>query len=715
VATSLMTGCGGGGGTEPDAAASATATSSGARTVAPAISDKSAPVGTLLSTLLIRARGSMAGNIGPRMDVRLNGVTVATIEVRAAEPQDYTLKVDALRAGDRIDVVFTNDQQIGNEDRNLFISYISDGNLYMTPTQPGVMLDAGSGAEAFDSKNVVPGTEAMYFNGALRFVWPDATVYTPAARDTEASRFLQQASFGPTRAEIKRLSGMTFEAWIDGQMDMPATSEFVDYIQSKFDLGTDFVPPNNAKYTPDWLAQKFWAGAATGPDQLRKRVAFALHSIFVVANSDPNLYYHGRAFAAYLDNLHRNAFGNFRDLLEEVALSPAMGIYLSHIRNQKEDPATNRLPDENFARELMQLFTIGLVDLNPDGTVKLDAQGKPIESYSNADVMAMAKIFTGWSWGYDDNQLTEHNFRWGTPSANTKGTARVDIRRMKPYPGLSSTAEKRLFVGKPYALTIPAGTGASEGMRKALDTLFNHPNVGPFIGRQLIQRLVTGNPSPAYVGRVAAAFDNNGRGVRGDLGAVVRAVLLDTEARTAPASGFNKVREPVLRLAHWLRAFDARSASSEYLMATEPQGLGQRVNYMPSVFGFFRPGYVPPATMVSGDAGTAPELQIVDEATTATWINAVEVMLREGIGWFGNQRDVTASLATENALVGQEPEKLLRHLDLMLFSGRMSSALRKDIMDAIQGVPEGAIQRDLMRAKVAIFIAMTAPEYIVQR
>ena len=267
-----------------------------------------------------------------------------------------------------------------------------------------------------------------------------------------------------------------------------------------------------------------------------------------------------------------------------------MGIYLSHLRNRKENPATGLLPDENFAREVMQLFSLGLNELNLDGSPKLDAAGKPIETYSNADVMAMARVFTGWSWGFPDAQLTEQNFRWGSPGLKVATDQTIDLQRMKAYPGQHSTAEKKLFAGKPWALTIPANTAAADSLRLALNGLFNHPNVGPFIGRQLIQRLVTSYPSPACVARVASVFNNNGKGVRGDLGAVVRAILQDSEARSTPAPGFGKVREPVLRVAHWMRAFGTTSATGEYMMAWELESLSQQALAAPSVFGWFRPG-----------------------------------------------------------------------------------------------------------------------------
>ncbi len=246
--------------------------------------------------------------------------------------------------------------------------------------------------------------------------------------------------------------------------------------------------------------------------------------------------------------------------------------------------------------------------------------------------MAMAKVFTGWSWAFPDAQLTENNFRWGSPDYTAAGDTRIDLQRMKAYPGQHSTAEKRLFAGKANAVTIPAGTGAQDSLRIALDALFKHPNVGPFIGRQLIQRLVTSNPSPAYVARVAAVFNNNGQGVRGDLGAVVRAILLDAEARQTPAADFGKLREPVLRVTHWMRAFGATSATGEFMMAYELDSQSQRALHAPSVFGYFRPGYVPPNSALSATGATAPELQIVNESSTADWVNLAENMAGSGHG-----------------------------------------------------------------------------------
>jgi uncharacterized protein (DUF1800 family) len=402
--------------------------------------------------------------------------------------------------------------------------------------------------------------------------------------------------------------------------------------------------------------------------------------------------------------------------MEEMALSPVMGIYLSHLRNRKENAATGLLPDENFARELMQLFSIGLHELNPDGTAKLGANGKPIETYGNADVMALARVFTGWSWGFPDTQLTEQNFRWGSPGLKVATDQKIDLNRMKPYPGQHSTAEKRLFAGKPWASTLAANGSAEADLKQALDALFKHPNVGPFIGRQLIQRLVTSHPSPAYVARVAAAFNDNGQGVRGDLSAVLRAILLDTEARSAPAPDFGKVREPVLRVAHWMRAFGAKSVTGDYLVNWDLDSVLQPALRAPSVFGYFRPGYVPPNTRLADTGATAPEFQIVSEPTTASWVNTAETMSGTGLGWTGSARDVASTLAPQVALLSAgNLDGLVQNLNLLLFAGRMSPALRLALLEAVAGVNGSDAASHLNRARVAVFIALSSPEYLVQR
>ena len=674
------------------------------------------PVANVTRSITIRASATLAANVGALMEVRVNGVVVGVTEVRSTTPADYVVAVPQLVAGSRIDIAFINDAIVNGQDRNLFVHYVDTGSGILVPTAPGVVLDGGTGEAAFDGSNTAPGTPALYSPGSLRFTMPTVPpADTTLAAQYAASRFLQQATFGPTQADITRLTTVPFSTWVNEQMAMSAKADFVNYVQGKYDLGADYRPMGS-KYSTTWPAQRFWATAATSPDQLRKRVAFALHHIFMVSQTDSNLFSHTRAYASYLDKLNQHAFGNFRTLLEEVALSPAMGIYLSHMRNRPEDAATGRLPDENFAREVMQLFTIGLHELNSNGTPKLGSNGLPIETYDNDDVMALAKVFTGFSWAFPDTQLTEQNFRYGSPDYSAANDQRIDLLKMKPYPGQHSTAEKRLFTGTPNAVVIPAFSTAQDSVRIALDTLFKHPTVGPFIGRQLIQRLVTSHPSPAYVARVAAKFNNNGLGVRGDMAAVVRAVLLDTEARTAPAGSDGKLREPVLRVSHWMRSFGATSLSGEYMLSGELINLSERALYAPSVFGYFRPGYVPPNTAYAATGTTMPELQIVNESSTAAWVNLALSIAGSGLGWTGTTKDVTSTLEPLVSLsTAGNVDGLIERLNLLLLAGKMSPTLKLDLLDAITSVNGTTADSHRNRARVALFLTLSSPEFLVQR
>lgn len=665
--------------------------------------------------LTVRARGSLAAGVGPQMEVRIDGSVIGTVQVTNSDFGDYNFTAPTLAAGAKVDIVFTNDAVINGQDRNLYLAYVAQGAQLLMPTAGNSLYDRGAGAKAFDGLDVIAGQSTMAWGGALRLTWPAAAAAdAQLARKQDAVRFLTQATFGPTLAEVEGLAAKTYDAWLTEQMAMAVAPEYVNHVQAWFNRG-DAYRPRGASYNANRVGQKFWQSAASSPDQLRKRVAFALHQIFMVSQVDSNLWYQSRAYAAYLDLLNKHAFGNYRALLEDIALSPAMGIYLSHMRNRKEDPATGRMPDENFAREIMQLFSIGLHELNADGTAKLNGSGQPIETYTNADVMALAKVFTGWSWAFADGELTESKFRWGNPDLTSAAAdQRIDLLPMKAYPGQHSTAAKTLFAGKPWATAIPANGSAQADLKQALDTLFNHPNVGPFIGRQLIQRLVTSQPSPAYVARVAAVFNNNGSGVRGDLGAVVRAILLDSEARAVPPTGFGKLREPVLRVAQWMRALGAQSASGQYLMDWELDKVGQRAMYAPSVFGYYRPGYVPPNTDFTGRNATAPEFQIVDESTVAAWINTAEAMAGSGLGWTGSANDVAVDYTALGALASNgNVGALVDRLNLLLLGGRMSAALRQAILDTAGGVSAGT-NADAYRARAAVFLTLASPEYLSQ-
>ncbi|MBL8770983.1 MAG: DUF1800 domain-containing protein [Phenylobacterium sp.] len=518
----------------------------------------------------------------------------------------------------------------------------------------------------------------------------------------EASRFLTQATYGPTEATISQVRASGYAQWIDQQIVMPAPR---GHLAEVSDISTDV----GGLAPPDFYAS-YWRQAISSPDQLRQRMKLALSEIFVISLADSNIDVRGAA--SYYDMLGQNAFGNFRTLLEQVSLHPMMGIYLTWLGNQKEDPATGRNPDENFAREVMQLMTIGLYQLNQDGTVQVDISGRPLPTYTANDISGLAKVFTGYSY-----------FAPAPSTATFRGASRftndATIRSMIPYAAFHSTSAKS-FLG----VTIPASNTADPqgDLKIALDTLFNHPNVGPFIGKQLIQRLVTSNPSPEYVARVAAVFNNNGKGVRGDMAAVVRAILLDPEARnatTAASPNYGKVREPMIRLANWARAFNATSASGGWLIPSTSANtsLGQSPLTSPSVFNFYRPGYSPPNTRIGNAGLVAPEFQIVDEVTVAGYLNTMQSTIDAGIG---SSRDVRSSYTAEVALAN-DVNALVDRVDLLLTYGRMSSATRSRIVAAVGAITvptaAGTAQNTalLNRVKLAIFMTMASSDYLVQR
>jgi uncharacterized protein (DUF1800 family) len=523
---------------------------------------------------------------------------------------------------------------------------------------------------------------------------------------SDAARFLTQATFGATDAAISQVQTEGYAAWIAEQEAMPVSASHVAIMQARRALPGAPNPSVN-----EWYGS-FWQQAVTAPDQLRERVKFALSEIFVVSVADPNV--NELSAASFYDMLGANAFGNFRTLLEQVSLHPAMGVYLTWIANQKADTTTGRHPDQNYARESMQLMTIGLYQLNADGTQKLDGAGQPIPTYSAADIAGLADVFTGYSWFSPTPTTT--TFLGG----NRASTA--IITPMIPYPSFHATTAKT-FLG----VTIPASATSDPAgdLKIALDTLFNHPNVGPFISRQLIQRLVTSNPSPAYVGRVAAVFNNDGKGVRGNLGAVVQAILLDPDARTTSAAtadpNFGKLREPVIRMANWMRAFNAQSASGGWLETSTASNtsLAQAPLTSSSVFNFFRPGYVAPGTKTGKLGYVAPEFQIADEVSVAGYLNTMQSAITSGVG-IG--RDITVAYATEVG-IANDANALADRMNLLLLNGQMSTALRTRIVDAVNAVaiPGGTATQAqinaalLNRAKLASFMTMASAEYLAQR
>jgi len=536
----------------------------------------------------------------------------------------------------------------------------------------------------------------------------------PLPTSTDAARFLNQASFGATEAEINKVRTYGYSAWLEDQFFMPGRSHeaYINAVSASLATGQSLNDGH--------VMNTFWREAATGQDQLRRRVAFALSQIFVVSLQDATVAEFRRGVASYLDMLGRNAFGNYRQLLEDVTLHPMMGLYLSHLRNQKENPARNRVPDQNYAREVMQLLSIGLYELNPDGTLKL-VSGAPVETYDNDDIVGLSRVFTGFSWAGPDKSDTRFS-GGGTQDPNR------EVLPMQSYPKFHSTSEKRFLTA-----VIPAGATADPDgdLRIALDQIASHPNVGPFIGRQLIQRLVTSNPTPAYVARVAQAFDagrftsglwSAGTGRRGDLRATLAAILLDHEARTAARLAdptFGKVREPILRVGHWMRAFNARSASGNFLLGVTDDpatSLGQSAMRSPSVFNFYRPGYVPPNTAIATAGLVAPELQIIHETSVVGYANFMRSAVQNGLG-SGSPRDIQPNYAAELALA-DDADRLIDRVDLLLTAGRMSADTRVLIRNAVTSIAMPATNQTTARqnrVNLAVLFTLSSSDYLVQK
>jgi uncharacterized protein (DUF1800 family) len=540
----------------------------------------------------------------------------------------------------------------------------------------------------------------------------------------EAARFLTQATFGPTVESINGLldSGNDYEAWIDAQMALPQMRH-LPLLEDRFEeIGLERAPVMEAE-GEFWLrdlqrSDVWWESAVRGEDQLRQRMAYALSQILVISNVSDALFDDSRGIANYHDLLAAHSFGNYRELLKAVTLNPMMGEYLSMLRNEKANPARNIRPDENYAREIMQLFSIGLVHLNPDGSVKLDGEGQPVPTYGQDDVMELARVFTGWAQG------TAASWRQHASGGNS------EILPMKAFIDFHDSGAKTLL-----GWAIPAGQTPEQDIDSALDILFAHPNVAPFIGRQLIQRLVTSNPSPSYVARVAAIFDNNGDGVKGDLGSVVKAVLLDEEARSghlAAPDSFGKLKEPLLKISAFWRAFGVQG-----IRLQEQSGLisenrlryrgtdrvyGQRPYGSPTVFNFYRPDYEHPGEI--RDRGLhAPEFQIHAESQLISATNAMgqAIFSRDALdpaadtefalgGW--DLYPPRLSLEQEKVLT---PKLLLDRINLLLMAWGMSSAMYKEILDFLNAQPIGSPEARQALVFDALYLVCASPEFAVQR
>jgi len=556
---------------------------------------------------------------------------------------------------------------------------------------------------------------------------PGGPTSTTFATAPSTSHFLSQATFGPTPDDVDRLTGGNAAEWFEDQLALAPTlhSPLVRQLGAipQADGLTDFE-----RRAPVFA---FWINAVGAEDQLRQRMAFALSQILVVSNFDNNRlsrFYEGLGY--YQDILTENAFGNYRDLLEEVTYSPAMGYYLTYMGNRRGNENTGRMPDENYARELLQLFTIGVEELNPDGSPVI-VNGAPVETYDNTDITGLARVFTGLDLDPDLRQSDEMQ-AWASPMVER------DNRH--------ETGEKT-FLGR----TIPANTPMDESIDQALDIIMEHPNVGPFVGRQLIQRFVTSDPEPAYVRRVAQAFDEGryvlpnstviGDGRKGDLAATLAAVLFDDEARDPArraADDFGKVREPVLRFAHWARAFEVDDVTPQFAeplwFTGSPEALAQQPYGSPSVFNFYRPGYVAPGTL-SGEAGlTTPELQLINATSTTGYVNFVTFFAGGGMATLDTRslerrfdregvaidparanESFVPDYTRELALAGDVPA-LMDRIDLLLTTGAMTPGTRADITEAVEALPfDGSDEDARRRVHLAVILTASSPDFLVQQ
>lgn len=473
--------------------------------------------------------------------------------------------------------------------------------------------------------------------------------------EKEAARFLTQATFGPTIGSITELNELgSYEAWIDHQQTLPTTRHYDAHLA--FLEAAEKDSTSYSEFHGIWRNQTLYA-----PDQLRQRMANALSQIMVVSIRGSGLSNARAAIGNYNDLLADHAFGNFRELLEAVTLNPVMGRYLNMLRNRKADPTRNIHPDENFAREVMQLFTIGLHQLNLDGTPKLDDNGSTIPTYTQEDIEGLAAVFTGWTFAGVD-KFWRNNNDFVTP--------------MVGWPDYHQTGDKQVIGGH----VINGATMEAE-LEQVMDILFNHPNVAPFISQQLIQRFVTSNPTPAYVERVSRVFEDNGSGVRGDLGAVVKALLLDQEARYGHHSlpqRFGKLKEPLIRQMAFWRALGGQPAV-DYRFSPNYH-LSQAAYESPSVFNFFRPDYAP-----ASDSGAKqlmmPEMQI---ATEDQLTRSRNYMLNASGTWNKTPADhpneVVIDLTQDSVLVHEDPAALIERYNLLLMSGSMSPAMKKVLL-----------------------------------
>lgn len=545
-------------------------------------------------------------------------------------------------------------------------------------------IEGQSQQELVPTSTVLAGASALALAACAS--GPDSSsggVVTPPSA-AQAGQFLGKAGFGATKEELARVQAIGLQAWLQEQFSLPRETAHWDWMVAK---GYNAATNMNSQAGLD---NTLWRQMISGKDVLRQRIALALSEIIVVSVNGLTLAWKGFQAAAYMDVLADNAFGNYRTLLDKITTLPAMGYYLTYANNNKANAATGAQPDENYARELMQLFTIGLYQLNLDGTLQKDAAGNPIETYEQEDISGLARVLTGWVLDSTVNTTPDRMRR-----AMVQNPARHELGA-------------KIFLGT----TIPAGTEGVQSLKLALDTIFAHPNVAPFVSKQLIQRLVVSNPSPAYVQRVATVFNNNGSDVKGDMKAVINAILTDSEAIAPPANSAGKLREPIVRFVSFARVFGATSPTDIWDIGNTADP-GNRLAQSPvrseSVFNFFRPGYVPPGTAIAQQGLVAPEFQITNESSIAGYLNFMQVAINSGRG------EVKANYTADWLPLAPDTQKLFDQINLQLAGGSLSANTINALKTAVDTISLTAANGPLQRVQAAILLVMAAPEYIVQK
>jgi uncharacterized protein (DUF1800 family) len=568
---------------------------------------------------------------------------------------------------------FVNGATVSFGGSNLTTSFVSSTQLTATGTASASQV----GAVAVEVTNPDPGSSASNQLNAQ-------VVGAVMASATAAARFLDQSTFGPTANTIAHAQQIGLQAALTEQFSQPTTL---------FSEPPSPGPTQCAKVNFHCTQSEFLNVAVWGNDQLRQRVAMALSEIFVAPVQQDN------AMPFYLNTLAGDAFTNYRTIMQDATLSPEMGDYLNMLNSPK--PPAGQIANENYGREMMQLFSLGLNLLNPDGSIQTDSSGNPIPTYTELQVEAFARAYTGW---------TNANPDGSTPSSfnNTHNW----LHFMVPVESQHDTTQKILLNGT----TLPAGQTAEQDLKGALDNIFAHPNIGPFVCRQLIQHLVTGNPSPAYVSRVAAVFADNGSGIRGDMKAVITAILMDSEARagdiqtgdeadSSPAVDGGHLREPLLWTMNLLRGLNAAQTAPANAYSFVPfmsgavGSVGEAPFSQASVFNFFPPEYVIPQTTLN-----APEFSLENTGSVIPRMNLADLVIHNGDS--GPAIDLSPT-----SVIGQQasnPAQLVDYLGMIFMHSQMPSDMRTALIAAISAIPSTALQS---RAEVAVYLVVSSSQY----